>query len=52
MVVEDAVKVSLVFIQVSVVGEAITAFGIGVFCITVVVADAVHPLDGSETVTP
>ena len=50
-VLDDAVKVSLVFVQVNTVGVAILAFGVVMFCVTVAVAIAVQPLPGLVTVT-
>ena len=51
MVVDDAVRVTLVTEQVNVAGTAILALGCITFCVTVCDAVAVHPLDGSVTVT-
>ena len=51
VVVDKAVNVSLIVVHVKTVGEAIAALGIGVFWITVVLAEAVHPLDGSVIVS-
>ena len=50
-VVEEAVNVSLVVVQVKTVGAATLAFGTVVFCVTVAEAELVQPLDGSVTVT-
>ena len=50
-VVDEAVKVTVVNAQVNVAGAAILAFGVAMFCVTVFDAEAVHPLDGSVTVT-
>ena len=50
-VVEVAVKVSLVFVQVKTVGAAIPALGGVMFWVTVAEAVAVQPLAGLVTVT-
>lgn len=50
-VVDEAVSVSEVEEQVSVVGAVIEALGEVMFWVTVVPAPAVQPLDGSVTVT-
>jgi hypothetical protein len=49
-VVDDAVIVTLVVVQVSVVGGAILTLGGVIFCDTATDAEAVHPLAGSPTV--
>ena len=49
-VVDDAVNVSVVVVQVKTVGAATLAFGAVVFCVTVADAVLVQPLDGSVTV--
>ena len=51
MVVELAVSVTLSTVQVSAAGAAILTFGVVMFCVTVVDADAVQPFAGSVTVT-
>ena len=51
LVVDAAVKVSLVVVHVKVAGAAILALGATVFWITVPDAEAVQLLDGSVTVT-
>jgi hypothetical protein len=51
VVVDDAVRITLVTEQVNVAGTAMLALGDIVFCVTVCVAVAVHPFDGSVTVT-
>ena len=51
MVVDDAVKVSVVVVQVRTVGGAMLALGGVIFCVTVAEAVAVQPLAGSVTVT-
>ena len=51
VVVDDAVKVSLVVVQVRTTGVAMLALGKLMFCVTVVEAVLVHPLVGSVTVT-
>ena len=48
---EEAVNVSLVVVHVNTVGAATFAVGTVVFCVTVVDAELVQPLDGSVTVT-
>ena len=50
-VVEEAVNVSLIVVQVKTLGAAILALGAVVFCATVADAMLVHPFDGSVTVT-
>ena len=50
-VVEDAVNVSEVVLQVKTTGADMPAFGTAIFCVTVVVAIVVHPFAGSVTVT-
>ena len=50
-VVDDAVSVILVKVQVSTAGGAILAFGATMFCITVADAVMVQPLAGLVTVT-
>ena len=50
-VVDVAVKVSLVFKQFKTVGGLMPAFGAVMFCVTVTKAVAVHPFEGSVTVT-
>ena len=50
-VVDEAVSVTLVIAQVSVAGGAILTLGGVVFDITAAKAEAVHPFDGSVTVT-
>ena len=50
-VVEDAVSVSLVTLQVKVTGAATLALGNVVFWVTVAEAMLVQPFDGSVTVT-
>ena len=49
-VVEEAVNVTLVFVQVSTAGVAILAFGATADCVTVAEAVFVHPFAGSDTV--
>ena len=51
VVVDEAVKVSLVRTQVKTVGDAMLAFGLTIFCVTVEEAETVQPLTGSVTVT-
>ena len=48
---EDAVIVTLRTVQVSIAGGAMLTFGVVIFCVTVADADAVHPFEGSVTVT-
>ena len=48
---EDAVIVTLRTVQVSEAGGAMLTFGVVIFCVTMIEADAVHPLAGSVTVT-
>ena len=48
---EEAVIVTLRTVQVNVAGGAMLTFGVVIFCITVVEADAVHPFAASVTVT-
>ena len=50
-VVDDAVNVTLVTAHVNTAGEAILAFGVVMFCVTVADAVLVQPFDGSVTVT-
>ena len=50
-VVEDAVIVSLVVVQVNTTGAVMLTTGTVIFCVTVADAMAVQPLDGSVTVT-
>ena len=50
-VVDDAVNVSLVVVQVKTAGAATLALGTVIFCVTVADAELVHPFDGSVTVT-
>ena len=49
--VDDAVRVVLRTEQVSGAGAAMLTFGVAIFCVTVVEAEAVQPFDGSVTVT-
>ena len=51
IVVDDTVNVSLVVTHVNVTGVEIVALGVGVLCITVVLAEVVQALAGSVTVT-
>ena len=51
LVVDEAVKVSVVVVQVKAAGAAILALGATIFCITATDADAVQLLDGSVTIT-
>ena len=51
VVVEDAVSTWLIDEQVRTPGVAMLAFGVVMFCVTVVVAVCVQPFDGSVTVT-
>ena len=51
VVVEDAVNVVLVLVQVSIAGVAMLALGVTVFCVTVAFEVDVHPLAGSVAVT-
>ena len=48
---EDAVIVTLRKVQVNVAGGAMLTFGVVIFCVTMVEAEAVHPFAGSVTVT-
>lgn len=50
-VLDEAVKVSLMLVHVSSIGEEILTFGAIIFWVTVVEAEPVHPLDGSVAVT-
>ena len=50
-VVDDAVSVTLLVVQVSVAGVAILAFGVAIFWLTVVEVVLVHPFEGSVTDT-
>jgi hypothetical protein len=50
-VVDEAVKVSLVKVQVKTAGTAMLAFGVVIFCVTVVEVVLVQPLAGLVTVT-
>ena len=52
MVVDEAVKISLVTEQLRVPGAAMLALGAVVFWVTVVEAETVQPLPGSVAVTP
>ena len=51
MVVDEAVSVVLRTVHVNDAGAAILTLGTVMFCVTVVDAEAVQPLDGSVTVT-
>ena len=51
IVVDDAVRVTLVTEQVNVAGTAMLALGGVMVCVTVCEAVAVHPFAGSVTVT-
>ena len=51
VVVDDAIRFTLVTEQVNVAGTAILALGGVTVCVTVCVAVAVHPFAGSVTVT-
>ena len=51
VVVEVAVIVSLVFVQVKMPGAPTPALGAVIFCVTVAEAVLVHPFEGSVTVT-
>ena len=51
VVVDEAVSVTLLTVQVRSAGAAILTFGVVTFCITVTEADAIHPFDGSVAVT-
>ena len=50
VVIDDAVNVSLVLIQVRVVGAAILTLGGVIVCVTVTKAVFVQPFEGSVTV--
>ena len=50
-VVDEAVKVSLVVVQVSATGAAIFTFGAMLFCVTIAEAVLVQPFAGLVTVT-
>ena len=50
-VVDVAVKVSLVLVQVKTVGGLMPAFGAVMFCVTVTAAELVQLFEGSVTVT-
>ena len=49
--VDDAVSITLVFVQLSIAGVAMLTFGAVMFCVTVAEAVLVHPLEGLVTVT-
>ncbi len=51
LVVEEAVKTSLVMVQLKTSGVAILTLGAVVFCVTLTEAVLVQPLDGLVTVT-
>jgi hypothetical protein len=51
VVVDDAVRVTLVTEQINVAGTAMLALGGVTLCVTVCEAVAVHPFAGSVTVT-
>ena len=50
-VVEDAVSVSKMLLQVKIDGGAIVALGATMFWVTLMVAELVQPFDGSVAVT-
>jgi hypothetical protein len=50
-VVDEAVNVTELLIQFNCAGVAMLTFGGVVFCVTILDADAVHPLAGSVAVT-
>ena len=51
VVVDEALSVTIVMVQVRSAGGAIVTFGMVMFWITVTEADAWHPVDGSVAVT-